>query len=72
MKGGCGSFRSWVVGCDEVAREWRQQGGGGSAGACRAIWNAGSAGTLDFGWNERWLEPKAADRRTETEGMCVR
>ena len=22
MKGGCGSFRSWVVGCDEVAREW--------------------------------------------------
>eukprot|EP01047_Picozoa_sp_COSAG01_P055701 COSAG01_NODE_6230_length_3778_cov_28.633324_2_plen_199_part_00 len=20
--GGCGSFRSWVVGCDEVAREW--------------------------------------------------
>ena len=22
MKGGCGSFRSWVVGCDEVVREW--------------------------------------------------
>jgi hypothetical protein len=34
-------------------------------GACRAIWNAGSAGTRNAGfWLERWLEPKAADRRT--------
>jgi hypothetical protein len=50
-------------GTGEERRCWggqqRSQAAGRRQTAARAIWNVGSAGTLDFGWNAGWNQNKA-------------
>jgi hypothetical protein len=46
-------------GSDGGGSESTAQPGGRAQGAGRrAIWNAGSAGTLDFGWNAGWNQKR--------------